>query len=85
MPAMPQVAAFDEQFRAFNHNLDRAVTRMPYALVRADGTSIEGMTDRNGYTVRVQDMQPEAVKVTWGGLLHEGLVIEEATDEEQSC
>lgn len=85
MPELPQVAAFDEQFRAFNEKLDRAVTGMPYALVRVDGTLIEGVTDRKGYTVRVQDLQAETVKVTWGGLLHEGLVIEEVNDEEQSC
>lgn len=56
---------YSVQFRAVDETTGQPAYDLPYRLQMADGTTLRGCTDADGYTMRVNTAQAESVQLFW--------------------
>jgi uncharacterized Zn-binding protein involved in type VI secretion len=64
-PATTTQKPYSVQFRATDETSGEPVCDLPYRLQMADGTTLRGSTDEDGYTMRVNTAQAENVQLFW--------------------
>jgi uncharacterized protein (DUF2345 family) len=67
MQALPdtRVKLFDEQIRAVSALTNQAVVGQNYVATLPDGTTVKGVTDEHGKTLRIASAASEEIKVAW--------------------